>query len=158
MLGVMYLLSTASIQASYDPGTPQAIELTGTNSEGYWEHTFVCQGDGTGHFAPLPLEQFDRYKVRGLNSVAGICWATAAPSPTRRTRGCGKWRKPATAARQHLHCSPCPTAHTSSAYRPSTDGGKVRPSPPASSRCRMAQPQPSAASAVRKQTHIIYII
>ena len=54
------------------PGTPKAIELTGSNSEGYWEHTFVCQGDGTGHFTPLPLEQFDRYKVRGLNSVAGV--------------------------------------------------------------------------------------
>ena len=54
------------------PGTPKAIELTGSTSEGYWEHTMVCANDGTGHFAPLPLEQFDRYKVRGLNSVSNV--------------------------------------------------------------------------------------
>ena len=54
------------------PGTPKAIELTGSTNEGYWEHTMVCANDGTGHFAPLPLEQFDRYKVRGLNSVSNV--------------------------------------------------------------------------------------
>ena len=32
----------------------------------------ICQGDGTGHFSPLPIERFDRYKVRGLNSVASV--------------------------------------------------------------------------------------
>lgn len=54
----------------YFPGTPKAIELTGSNTEGYWEHTMICEGDGTGRFSPLPLERFDRHKVRGLNSVA----------------------------------------------------------------------------------------
>ncbi|MBR6129595.1 MAG: VCBS repeat-containing protein [Bacteroidaceae bacterium] len=54
------------------PGTPNAIELTGSDSESYWEHSMICQGDGTGHFSPLPIERFDRYKVRGLNSVASV--------------------------------------------------------------------------------------
>lgn len=54
------------------PGTPQAVALTGNTNDGYWEHTMICLGDGTGHFSPLPIEQFDRYKVRGLNSVANV--------------------------------------------------------------------------------------
>jgi beta-fructofuranosidase len=54
----------------YFPGTPKAIELTGTTDQGYWEYTMVCINDGTGHFKALPQESFDRHKVRGLNSVA----------------------------------------------------------------------------------------
>lgn len=53
----------------YFPGTPKAIELTGSTTEGYWEYTMVCINDGTGHFKALPEESFDRHKVRGLNSV-----------------------------------------------------------------------------------------
>ncbi len=54
------------------PGTPMAMELTGTHDQGYWEHTMVCINDGTGHFSPLPENLFDRHRVRGLNSVAGV--------------------------------------------------------------------------------------
>ena len=54
------------------PGTPQAIALTNTQDQGYWEHTMICQNDGTGHFTPLPESQFDRHKVRGLNSVNNV--------------------------------------------------------------------------------------
>ncbi len=54
------------------PGTPKAIEYTNTQDQGYWEHTFICLNDGTGHFTPAPEQLFDRTKVRGLNSVANV--------------------------------------------------------------------------------------
>ncbi len=54
------------------PGTPKAIELTGTSDQGYWEHTMICLNDGTGHFNIMPEDKFDRLKVRGLNSVANM--------------------------------------------------------------------------------------
>lgn len=53
----------------YFPGTPKARQLTGTSDQGYWEFTYVCINDGTGHFKALTQEQFDRHKIRGLNSV-----------------------------------------------------------------------------------------
>ncbi|MBQ9533619.1 MAG: VCBS repeat-containing protein [Prevotella sp.] len=54
------------------PGTPQAVALIGSQTEGYWEHTMICRNDGTGHFEPLAEEFFDRHKVRGLNSVSNV--------------------------------------------------------------------------------------
>ena len=62
----------ASGDGGFFPGTPMAIALTGTHDQGYWEHTMVCLNDGTGHFSPMPENLFDRFKVRGLNSVAGV--------------------------------------------------------------------------------------
>lgn len=67
-----YLDVYVSGDGGYFPGTPKAKELTGTDDQGYWEHTFVCINDGTGHFQPLPTESFDRFSVRGLNSVANV--------------------------------------------------------------------------------------
>lgn len=37
----------------------------------YWDHSFVCVNDGTGHFHPLPLDDFDRMDIRNGNSVGG---------------------------------------------------------------------------------------
>ncbi len=67
-----YLDVYVSGDGGYFPGTPMAIELTGTQDQGYWEHSFVCINDGTGHFSPMPETLFDRHKVRGLNSVVGV--------------------------------------------------------------------------------------
>lgn len=64
-----YLDVYCSGDGGYFPGTPKAIELTGSTTEGYWEYTMVCINDGTGHFTALPEVAFDRHKVRGLNSV-----------------------------------------------------------------------------------------
>ncbi|MCR5269824.1 MAG: FG-GAP-like repeat-containing protein [Prevotella sp.] len=67
-----YLDVFLSGDGGYFPGTPKAIELTGRQDEGYWEHTMICVNDGTGHFSPLPESQFDRFRVRGLNSVTNV--------------------------------------------------------------------------------------
>ncbi|MBQ8047916.1 MAG: glycoside hydrolase family 127 protein [Prevotella sp.] len=37
----------------------------------YYDHSFVVINDGTGHFAPLPPEEFDRLDIRNYNSVSG---------------------------------------------------------------------------------------
>ena len=36
----------------------------------YWDHTFVVINDGTGHFAPLTSDLFDRLDIRNQNSVS----------------------------------------------------------------------------------------
>ncbi len=37
----------------------------------YWDHTFVCMNDGTGHFSPMEPGDFDRHIVRNWNSTSG---------------------------------------------------------------------------------------
>ena len=41
----------------------------------YWDHTFIVLNDGTGHFAPMPYEDFDRLVIRNWNSTSGCAQA-----------------------------------------------------------------------------------
>lgn len=41
----------------------------------YWDHTFVCLNDGTGHFAPMGTGDFDRLTVRNWSSTSGCAQA-----------------------------------------------------------------------------------
>ena len=41
----------------------------------YWDHTFVCLNDGTGHFAPMGTGDFDRFILRNWSSTSGCAQA-----------------------------------------------------------------------------------
>ncbi len=67
-----YLDLFVSGDGGFWPGTPKAIELTGASDQGYWEHSMFYINDGTGHFNLLPLDKFDRTRIKSINSVTNM--------------------------------------------------------------------------------------
>lgn len=53
------------------PGTDFARNITGNDNDGYWDHTYVCLNDGTGHFRVVEESRFDRLDLRNQNSTSG---------------------------------------------------------------------------------------
>ena len=53
------------------PGTDFARNITGNDNDGYWDHTYVCLNDGTGHFRVVEESRFDRLDLRNQNSTTG---------------------------------------------------------------------------------------
>ena len=53
------------------PGTDYAQAMTGNDTDGYWDHTYVCLNDGTGHFRISEENMFDRLDLRNQNSTTG---------------------------------------------------------------------------------------
>ena len=51
------------------PGTDFARNMTGNDEDGYWDHTYVCLNDGTGHFSVVGTDLFDRLDLRNQNST-----------------------------------------------------------------------------------------
>lgn len=51
------------------PGTDYARQMTGNESDGYWDHCYLLLNDGTGRYNVAPTTQFDQYDLRNQNST-----------------------------------------------------------------------------------------